>query len=338
MMQPIGGKKAIAICILRILEDYSDFDHPLTHADIIRILQNEYGIEAARNAVGRNISLLCEMGYDISTYEENGKGTYLRERLFDNMELLVLIDSVLSSSYIPADDAKRLIEKLGGLSNRYFHKKLPHVNRLLAWNHQRNKEFFWNLELLSEAIEVRKQVAFTYNRAKEDGELHPLRTTKDRVHPFSLVCTAGQYYLIASYHSYDNLRHYRVDRMTDIEMLDSPARNVTEITDCVQGLDVARYAAEHNFMFGGKAERIVLKMPIYSASDVLDVFGHSAKMAKMDDEYMKVTVFAAIGGMRYFVLQFGTVCEVLEPQELRKAVIEDVRDIGRRYGINGIVE
>ena len=62
VMQPIGGKKAIALCVLKILEEYSDYDHPLTQADIIGRLESEYGVDAARNAVGRNISLLSETG------------------------------------------------------------------------------------------------------------------------------------------------------------------------------------------------------------------------------------------------------------------------------------
>ena len=122
--------------------------------------------------------------------------------------------------------------------------------------------------------------------------------------------------------------------MTDIELLDSAARNITEITGCEHGLDIARYAAEHNFMYGGKAERITLKMNSSCASDVIDAFGHSAKMEKLDDEYMKVTVFATIAGMRYFAMQFGRVCEVLEPRELREAVTDDVRAMERKYCIN----
>jgi predicted DNA-binding transcriptional regulator YafY len=275
-MQPIGGKKALTICILKVLEDYSDFDHPLTQAEIIKKLSADYGIEASRNAIGRNISLLCEMGYDISTYEENGKGAYLRERIFDDMELLVLIDCVLSSKYIPEGDAKNIITKLGGLSNRYFRKKIPQVHMVNEWNHQRNRQFFWNLEILNEAIEQKKQVAFTYNRSKADGKLHPIRRNKDRVHPYAIACTNGQYYLIASYRNYDNIRHYRVDRITDIEILDHGARSVTDITGYEKGLNVAQYASEHNFMYGGKTERIVLKMPCECAGDVIDAFGRTA--------------------------------------------------------------
>jgi predicted DNA-binding transcriptional regulator YafY len=330
-LQPIGGKKALALCILKILEEYSDVDHPLTHAQIIKKLSDDYGMEAGRNAVRRNILLLCELGYDISTYEENNRGVYLRERAFDEMELLVLIDSVLTSKFIPESDAKRLIKKLGEMSSRYFRQRLPHISRVSEWHHQRNRQFFLNLEVVSEAIEKKQQVAFIYNKPKPDGCLHPVRDVKDQVHPYALVCTNGQYYLIASYKNYDNLLHYRVDRMTEIELLDQEARSVTEIPGYENGLDISRYAAEHNFMYGGKTERIVLKMPCECAGDVLDFFGHTAVMEKIDDQYMRVTLRAAVNGMRFFALQFGCVCEVLEPEELRDLVRNDVKAMLERY-------
>ncbi len=330
-MQPIGGKKALTLCILKILEDYSDFEHPLTQSEIIKRLDADYGIMASRNAIGRNVSLLCEMGYDISTYEENGKGTYLRERIFDEIELFVLIDCVLTSKYIPEGDARRIIKKLGDLSNRYFRKRIPHINRVSEWHHQRNREFFWTMEITNEAIESKKQIAFTYNRYKADGKLRPVRNRKDRVHPFAIVCTNEQYYLIACYRNYDNLRHYRIDRMTDVELLDNDARSVTEITGYESGIDICQYAAQHNFMFGGKTERIVLKMPCECANDVIDKFGYSAIMEEIDEEYMRVIIHATVEGMRFFALQFGSVCEVLEPQVLRGIIKKDIQLLMKKY-------
>ena len=68
----VGGRSALPLCILEILKNYSDEEHPLTSGEIIKKLKADYGLSAARNAVERNLSLLCELGWDISTYEENG--------------------------------------------------------------------------------------------------------------------------------------------------------------------------------------------------------------------------------------------------------------------------
>lgn len=330
-MQPIGGKKAITLCILRILTDYSDFDHPLTYADIIKKLKDEYGVEAARNAVGRNISLLLEMGYDISTHEENNRGTYLNERDFDDTELMTLIDAVLSSAYIPEGDAKHLIEKLGQLSNAHFRMRIPDVYTLKEFYHQRNRDFFYNMEMAAEAIQAKKQLAFTYNRMQPDGRLGPERSSKDRVHPYAIVCTNSQYYLIASYRDYDNLRHYRIDRMTDIEISDRPARPINEISGCRNGLNIGRYAAEHKFMYGGDVVNIVLKVDAAHINEITDAFGERAKIEALDDDFVKVSLKAGLNGMRFWALQYGNFCEVLEPEELRKQIKKDLKEMVKKY-------
>lgn len=333
-MIPIGGKKAIPICILKILEDYSDYDHPLTQTDIIDKLKENYGIEAGRNAISRNISLLCELGYDISTPEESGHGAYLRERMFDDTELMVLMDSVLTSRFIPKGNARQMIEKLGKLSNRHFRQKMPHVLRIDQWHHQRNRAFFYNLELISDAIARKKQVAFTYNRLGADGKLHAVRPQKDTVSPFAIVCANGQYYLIACYIGYDDMRHVRVDRMTDLEILDEPARPIGDMPGCTGGLNIAQYASEHNFMYGGKAERIVLHMRRFCAGDVVDAFGAAASMKPLNEDTMEVVVHAAPEGMRFFALQFAPVCEVIEPAHLRETLRADIIDLAAKYGVS----
>lgn len=60
-------------------------------------LENEYGIVIERKAISRNISLLKEAGVDI---ESRRAGSYLECRDFEDSELHMLIDGVLSSKHI----------------------------------------------------------------------------------------------------------------------------------------------------------------------------------------------------------------------------------------------
>lgn len=66
-MDSFEPKKAALIRILQVLQWYTDIDHPLKHEEIVSILEKEYGLIVERKAVGRNISLLNEVGYDIVT-------------------------------------------------------------------------------------------------------------------------------------------------------------------------------------------------------------------------------------------------------------------------------
>ncbi len=39
------------------------------------------------------------------------------------------------------------------------------------------------------------------------------------VNPYQMVANEGKYYLICNYDKYENLSNYRIDRMTDVEIL-----------------------------------------------------------------------------------------------------------------------
>ena len=82
-------KKLALLRIWEILKEYSDYDHPLTQADIAGKLESEYGIVVERKAIGRNLSLLKEAGIEI---EQRRDGSYLESREFDDSELHMIID------------------------------------------------------------------------------------------------------------------------------------------------------------------------------------------------------------------------------------------------------
>ena len=112
-----GSEKTLIVRLYQVLYEYSDAAHPLTQSEIIDLLDKNYGVDAERKAIGRNMSCLMEMGADIVNTR---KGSYLAERPFENSELRILIDSVLCSRHINAAHSKELIEKLIKLGGRPF--------------------------------------------------------------------------------------------------------------------------------------------------------------------------------------------------------------------------
>ena len=133
-------KKLLIMNILDILRRYSDADHRLSQKDIIDILQTEYEMVADRKAIKRNLMNLIDFGYNLEFSESvrrNKDGEeeviytdWYLERDFSDAELRLLIDSLLFSKHIPYSQCKELIEKIEGLSNRYFKSKVRHVRNL----------------------------------------------------------------------------------------------------------------------------------------------------------------------------------------------------------------
>jgi predicted DNA-binding transcriptional regulator YafY len=88
------------ICLLEILKEFSDSEHILTMKEILLKMNLVYGINPDRRTVYSSIALLNDMGYDISDYEDNGKGYYLRSRDFEQSEVMLLADAVYSFPFI----------------------------------------------------------------------------------------------------------------------------------------------------------------------------------------------------------------------------------------------
>ena len=79
-------EKANAICLLEVLKEYSDAEHILPMREIIAKMQSLYGIKIDRRTVYGAVALLIELGYDISIYEDNCVGYYLRDRELEPSE------------------------------------------------------------------------------------------------------------------------------------------------------------------------------------------------------------------------------------------------------------
>ncbi|MDD3971852.1 MAG: WYL domain-containing protein [Clostridia bacterium] len=332
----IDGKKAAIICILKVLENYSSENHPLSNSEVITFVKKDFGISITPNTLRSHILILKDyLGYNIETFEDNNKGLLLiAKNDFDEEEVRVLIDSVLTSRYIPEKHAEDIISKLKKLTNEEFTKKLTHIHTINEWNHQRNKQFFGNLVCLSTAIEEKKQVEFYYNEILPDKTLKPKDNRLKCVNPYAIVCSNGQYYLICSFVNKTKLFHYRIDRMTNVNKRETAAYPITSIPGYEKGLNIAKYASEHHFMYGGKPVLVKLKMPSNRAGDIMDNFGDKATMVDLGNGTMEVYVKAVEEGMRYFALQFAAAgCEVISPQTLRDKVKDDIRELIKKYNI-----
>lgn len=324
----------VIINILEILKKYSDMDHRLTQADIMEKLNKEYYMDVDRKTVKRNLMNLLELDCGIEYTEIPKKDKSGEEsaiytdwymvRDFDDSELRLLIDSILFSKHIPYSQCKKLIEKLKGLSNIYFDKKVKHICNLPE-NQPENKELFYTIDILDEAISQNKQVSFVYNAYGIDKKLHPRREERYIVNPYQMVATNGRYYLICNYDKYDELSNYRIDRITKIIMLDTPAKPLKS------GINLPKHMAEHIYMFAGDSVRAQFRAKNYIIDQVIDWYGKDATIIPENDEECIVTVNVNKNAFFCWAMQYGEHIEVLEPIDIREKIILSVREIEKKY-------
>ncbi len=344
-------KKLLIINILDILRKYSDENHRLSQKDIVEILRKEYDMTADRKAVRRNILGLIDFGYDIEYRESvrmvpdkrSGKHKenyiltdFYLERDFTDGELRLLIDSLLFSKHIPYSQCKELVGKLSKLSNKYFENHIKHI-RTIPDSLPKTGQLFYTIEVLDEAISQGRKVAFTYNSYGTDKKLHPRQNSDGKrreyvVSPYQIAATNGRYYLICNYDKFDDVSHYRIDRITDIRLVNEPAKSDKKVRGLENGVDLPRHMAEHVYMFSGNSETVSFRLKKYILNDVIDWFGTDITFFDETEDEVTAKLRVNVNAMRRWALQYALHARVLSPATLAEQVKEDIRAAAENYG------
>ena len=326
-MYATGSKKMLNMLILEILEHYSDDNHSLTQQEIIRLLERNYGMQCDRRSVKANVLALRELGYDIAM----DGGYRLISREFDDAELRILIDSVLFSKSISKKQAKDLVSKLQGFGSKYFNAKVSHISNLPELDRTINKQAMYGVGIINDAIAAKHQVSFIYNDVGSDHKLHPRRMEEYIVNPYQIVATNGRFYLVGNYDKYDDVSHFRIDKMSDVKELDKKCKPMKAVKGLEHGLNLPTHMAEHIYMFSGPSVHIKLETTPAMYSEIADWFGNGIKVVEENSEKLVIRVTCNEEAMRYWALQYGPWVEVLEPESLRNRIITDIQSMKRRY-------
>ena len=309
--------KAITICLLEVLKEYSDEENIMTMKDILTKMNILYGLKPDRRTVYSAMSLLNDLGYDISLYDENKEGYYLRSRDIESSEILLLCDAVYSFPFISARQSEQLIKKLQSQVSVHKRKRYRHLKLVNRERKTDNKQVFLNIEELDEAISLKKKVSFTYLKYDLGKNLIPRRERKYIVNPYQMVYMNEHYYLVCNYCGYNDTSFYKIDRMRDIEILrediDRPLENNKEIENAI-------------YAFAGEPEEVIMHCSKYVIDDVIDKFGASVSLTNKDDETFVARVKVSPKGMKYWAMQYMQYVEVIQPQWLRDEIVEIVKN------------
>lgn len=327
-MESFEPKKLALLRILQILETYTDFNHPLTHDEIVKKLYNDYNITVERKAIGRNIALLQDSGYDIETTK---KGSYLNSRLFEDSELRLLSDSVLASRHIAATQSKRFIEKIASLSNKYFKAHIKNVYSVNEWNKSENVALFYNIDIIDEAVEKELRVKFDYNKYGADKKLH--RSATHIVSPFQMILHNQRYFLMALQEKWQHINFFRLDRITNIEILTDKATPLRTIDGYKNGIEYKRFSSSLPYMFSDEPEQIRFSIEEeWMIDQIVDWFGFDFK-AEKEDKKIIITVKASPHAMEYWAMQYLNNVEVISPQILRDRIAKNLQNALKKYKI-----
>ena len=322
--------------VFEILNDYTNGDKHLKHTEIQEKLSSIYDIHVERKNIRECIDDINYLGepYGVYVNSEKGDGAFLLSRLFEKSEIGFLIDAVFSSRSIDQKQALTLTTKLQKFLNKNDRRSFDYVSKSSDITRTDNKMVFYNLETILDAIAQGKKIKFNYNRYYLD----PLKNEKKKnrrlvASPYYLVNNQGRYYLVCNNNYFNDIANYRIERMTNIEILDEDVKPIKSLEGCEKGFDIAKYANENIYMFSNKAINAKIKIDNeYSISYVQDWFGENANIYQdKHDNKIYANIHGNEQALIYWCLQYGESIELIEPVSTREKIKVIIDNMKKKY-------
>lgn len=267
-MRP-GHQRAKILAVARILLDETDETHPLSLRALIEKLAAR-GIPAERKGLYEDIRALAEVGLDVAYTTKFSGGWYVCDRPFELAEVKLLVDVVQAARFLSPRKSRQLIEKLGKLTSPHEAKRMQRQVFVNRRTKSTNEQVLYHVDTLHEAILRRRVIRFhyfDYNREKQKVLRHD--GAQYVVSPKALLWNHEKYYLAAHDHRSGEMRHYRVDKMQDIEVTEEHQRWEEN-----GGLfDTAAYSRGLFGMYQGRTANVQLRCAPEAAGLILDQFG-----------------------------------------------------------------
>lgn len=307
--------------VLYVLRKYSNSENALTANQILDYLEMEYGCVCTRQTVYRIIQKLNEQGVDVIS-DSNREGWYCVDRLFEESEVHWLCHSVVANKTIPSEQSHQLLDKLLSTQTVFFQSKFKNKLNLHNLEKKENKELFFNIELISEAIDRHYKISFQYTKYNLNKEI-VLKSDKEySLIPHFILFKNNRLYLIGYDEKYQNMTQYRVDRMINAKIIEEPHN--------MESIDPYEYAKSRLYMHGGEIEEFQFYGDEAVLDEVIDVFGSDITLQKIEDGFF-ATIETTEQEMIYFAFQFVEHVEVLAPKKTVKEIKKRLDRAVKKY-------
>ena len=320
-----SNQKRKLLLVMKLLLERSDEAHPVPMQQILEYLQAR-DISAERKSIYDDLEVLREFGLDVIRAPE---GYYIGAREFELPELKLLVDSVQSSKFITQKKTLALIKKIESLASVYDAQLLQRQVYVRNRVKSMNESVYYHVDELSAAITADRTVRFRYFEYTVSKERRFRRAGKIyEVSPFALLWDNENYYLLAWDDEAATFKHYRVDKMADIERTDAPRRG----KEAFANLDMSEYTKHVFGMYGGQPEQVRLRFADHLAGAVLDRFGRDLILVPDGEGQFVVSVRAQVSPQFFaWVFGFGDEVEILSPASVRDAFAAQLGATEKRY-------
>lgn len=287
---------------------------------------------ADSKTVKRYIQTLQSSGFEIiENVEKYGEIYYShQDRLFENYQLRLLIDPILSARFITEEEKKNVVMNLKKLTSQHMAKKLPDP---IVYHQSINHDYptiKLHIDKIHDAISESKIISFQYGDFDIDKKFQLRHQARYyQIKPIALIWESDFYYLIGEdteKSAEDNPRNYRLDRMRNVI--------ITDIYFKEKRQDISTYVHNSFHMFGGEDQWITLQFTLNQMvlNGVIDKFGIDADIRKGENNTFILKAKAKQStGLKAWILGWGSHVKVVSPQSLVTEINQEIKKMVDSY-------
>lgn len=262
---PKGNNQKLKLYYLsRIMIEKTDDEHMIAMAEIKEALE-AYDVTADRKSLYDDLEALRVLGIDV-VGEKVGRNYYYHvgSKQFEIAELKLLVDAIQSSKFITEKKSNQLIKKLTGMASVYEADQLKRQVVVQGRVKTMNESIYYFVDDVHRAIAENKQIRFEYMKWNVEKQMERHRASDHIVSPWALTWADENYYLIAYDDEAGSIKHFRVDKLKNIRILDERRTGREQFKE----FNLARYSMMSFGMFGGEP----VKVKIAFENDMVGVF------------------------------------------------------------------
>ena len=326
-----GNNQKLKLSYLtKIMLEKTDDEHGLTLQQIIDELAR-YDVSAERKSLYADFADMTDkLGIEIIK-EKRGRETiyHVGGRDFEVAEVKLLIDAIQSSKFITERKSNELIKKVKKLVSAHQAAQLQRQVYVQGRIKTMNESIYYNVDSLHTAIAQNSRIKFQYCGWYPNKELVPLNNGAFfEVSPWALTWDDEYYYLVAFDHYAEKLKHYRVDKMVKISILEEK-RGGKEL---FEKFDMGSYSKVNFGMFHGDIKRVHISFPNYMVGIFIDRFGKDVTIRPVGEDRSEVIVNVAVSKQFFgWIASLGRWVKITGPDEVVEEMKTFVQKLADAY-------
>lgn len=307
--------------LAKILYERTDYEHSLTTAQLMSILEEEYNMPTHRTTIGYDIEMLQGLGMDIQVVKSTQNKYNVLDRYFTDAELRLMIDAVASARFISSSQSKKLIDKISAMAGQHAAERMTRnvsVERRIKGS---NKKVMGIVDAINSAITQKKQISFQYFEYNVKKERKPrFDGYWYKFSPWRLVWNGDYYYIVGWYEKYKKIMNYRVDRIVS-----NPKILDVDAIPMPKGFDLDRYINTMYHMFSSERRTVELICNNSVMDAIIDRFGEDVVTYACDMENFRAVVEVAVNSVLFsWIVGFGGLVRIKSPDDIKDEYAEFV--------------